>query len=1200
MTSGQPQRKRGVVLTPLGRQKLQNAIKVWEEEDNFGDKLTIEELSDRTKLDAGTVAKVLDCEEGVDRRTLERFFQTFNLVLTQEDYGRSLPASEKRPARETRVDWGEAVDVSIFYGRTVELKTLEQWVVSDCCRLIALLGMGGIGKTSLAARLGEKVQDEFDYVVWRSLRNAPSIHELLPSLIQFLSSQQDDLPGTLNGQISRLVECLNQHRCLVILDNVEAILQGGQRAGLYRQGYEEYSELIRRLGESSHRSCLILTSREKPREVGLLEGTIRPVRSLQLSGLKKEDGQKILQAEGASGSETEQQQILDHYAGNPLALKIAATTIQDLFGGSITEFIMQGTSVFGDIRDLLDQQFNRLSELGKSVIYWLAINREPISLAELREDTVLPIAPQKLLETLESLGRRSLIEKNSALFTLQPVVMEYVTDQLVDQVCLEISTQKVNLFNSHALVKSQAKDYIRETQERLILNPISKQLLSGNNKQTLEKKLKQILSILRQNSPVKSGYAGGNIFNLLCHLEIELHNYDFSCLAIWQAYIKGICLHNTNFFNSDLSKSTFTETLGSVGDVAFSVDGKLIAASDSNLEIHVWQAIDGKQVATCKGHTESIHSIAFSSNEKILISGSSDDTIKLWDVYSGECLKTLEGHTRSVTSVAISPNGKTIASGSNDATVKVWSFQTGECLETLLAHSDWTSFVAFSPDSCTLVSSSGSSQETSIKLWNLATKECVMTLQGYDQSISAIAFSPDGSILAGGSRDKTIKLWNVQTGECLKTLEGHAGSVTTLAFGLSGTILISGSQDKTVRFWNIQTGECLGYIQGHSHSVSAVACSPDGRSFATGSGDQTVRLWDMRGNARTVRCLRTWQGYINRIRAVAFNPDGKTVASGSDDNTVRLWNVLTGECLKTFHGHADWVTSVIFSPDGQTLLSGSEDHTVKLWDAVTGKCLRTFKSHTDWISFITVCFTSEAAILASSSEDLTIKLWDINSGVCLRTLSGHLKDIKSVAFSPDGKRLASASCDSTLKLWDISTGECLYTFQKNDLYTFQKNDDSSPSLSGLRSVVFSNDGRTLVTGGCDRALRFWDISKGDRYQVWEDSDYIGSIIINSEKQILFSNPGKFVKLWDLRTSECLKTLEGHSNSVTSIALSPDNQLLVSGSYDETAKLWDIETGECLKTFRSPRPYEGMNIAGVTGLTEAQKATLIALGAVESA
>lgn len=103
MNSEQPKRKRGVVLTPTGRQKLQEAIAVWEE-DNLGEKLTIEELSDRTKLDAGTAAKVLDCEEGVDRRTLERFFQAFGLVLSEKNYGRPAPSVDKRPVKETRID----------------------------------------------------------------------------------------------------------------------------------------------------------------------------------------------------------------------------------------------------------------------------------------------------------------------------------------------------------------------------------------------------------------------------------------------------------------------------------------------------------------------------------------------------------------------------------------------------------------------------------------------------------------------------------------------------------------------------------------------------------------------------------------------------------------------------------------------------------------------------------------------------------------------------------------------------------------------------------------------------------------------------------------------------------------------------------------------------------------------------------------
>lgn len=175
MTSGQPRRRRSVVPTSTRRQKLQDAIQAWEEQDNCGDKLTIEALSDRTKLEAGTVAKVLDGEEGVDRRTLERFFNAFNLELIQNNYGKPTSVGEKRPARETRVEWGEAVDVSIFYRCIAELETLKQWVVSDHCRLIALLEMGDIGKTSLAAKLGEQIQGKFD-LRFLSAERLPSVH----------------------------------------------------------------------------------------------------------------------------------------------------------------------------------------------------------------------------------------------------------------------------------------------------------------------------------------------------------------------------------------------------------------------------------------------------------------------------------------------------------------------------------------------------------------------------------------------------------------------------------------------------------------------------------------------------------------------------------------------------------------------------------------------------------------------------------------------------------------------------------------------------------------------------------------------------------------------------------------------------------------------------------------------------------------
>jgi hypothetical protein len=201
-----------------------------------------------------------------------------------------------------------------------------------------------------------------------------------------------------------------------------------------------------------------------------------------------------------------------------------------LFDGSIAEaleYIGQGVLVFNDIRDLLDRQFSRLSPVEQEVMLWLGINREPVSVKELKQDVVSVTSKQELPQALYSLLRRSLIEKTGKQFSLQPVVKEYVTERLVKQVCQEIVTSReraessspVALLQTHALMKATAKDYIRETQKQLIVQPLLEQLLIElGSQQNLVQMLKDVLEQQRHQAPILAGYAGGNVLNLLAHL----------------------------------------------------------------------------------------------------------------------------------------------------------------------------------------------------------------------------------------------------------------------------------------------------------------------------------------------------------------------------------------------------------------------------------------------------------------------------------------------------------------------------------------------------------------------------------------------------------------------------------------------------------------------------------------------------------
>src|SRR2546421_4751955 len=157
--------------------------------------------------------------------------------------------------------------------------------------------------------------------------------------------------------------------------------------------------------------------------------------------------------------------------GNPLALNIVAETIADLFGGEIGQFLQEGMVVFGNIADLLDEQFARLSALEQMVLSWLAIMREPVTLEELLAVLVMPLPRVQVLEAVDGLRRRSLIERGQrqGSFTLQSVVLEYVTEVLIAEATSEIQQRRLDRLIQHGLEQAQAKEYVRQAQERLLV-----------------------------------------------------------------------------------------------------------------------------------------------------------------------------------------------------------------------------------------------------------------------------------------------------------------------------------------------------------------------------------------------------------------------------------------------------------------------------------------------------------------------------------------------------------------------------------------------------------------------------------------------------------------------------------------------------------------------------------------------------------
>ena len=438
------------------------------------------------------------------------------------------------PEREAKVDWGEAPLIDSLHGRDREMKLLQQQVIRERCRLVTVFGMGGIGKTALAIYFAQQVQ-AFDSVIWRSLHYVAGAVELIEDLLKFLLDDSDRVSDeNIDNKISTLIEHLRREKCLIVLDTAAEIWQSGDLAGRYRQQYKGYGELLRRLGTESHQSCLLLCTREKPREVARLERERPSVYSLHLSGLATKAASIIFQEKQLSDPE-QWEELIQLYRGNPLALKIVATTIQELFSGSVAAFLQQDTIVYGDIYDLLDEQFECLSVLEQEILNWLAIAFKPLSLMELRSNTRLPIDTAELIEALESLIRRSLIMRTQVqgktLFSLyQPVIAQYAISRSIERVCEEIeqansdrSFDQIEFMRNYALVTGDVENHSKQIDQIVI--PIKNKLYRiFRDESAIESCLQAILESFANKSPLTVGYAQENIKVILEQLQLDLDN----------------------------------------------------------------------------------------------------------------------------------------------------------------------------------------------------------------------------------------------------------------------------------------------------------------------------------------------------------------------------------------------------------------------------------------------------------------------------------------------------------------------------------------------------------------------------------------------------------------------------------------------------------------------------------------------------
>jgi WD40 repeat protein/transcriptional regulator with XRE-family HTH domain len=1093
---------------------------------------------------------------------------------------------------EQRVDWGEALAITTFYGRERELDLLTRWIVQDHCRAVSVLGMGGIGKSALTVSVMHRLAEHFQVVIFRSVRDAPSCETLLDDCLQVLSPQPlDTVPASLEGRISLLLDLMRTVRALVVLDNLESLLEAGKVTGRYHPGFEGYERMLRRVATTDHQSCLLLTSREKPVELRPLEGKRLPVRSVRLAGLEISACEQLLAENGVVGTPQDWERLAEVYTGNPLALKIVAETIADLFGGEIHQFLSEGAVIFGSISDLLSEQFARLSSLEQTMLYWLAIVREPVTLDELQALLVTPLSRVQMLESMDGLRRRSLIERGQrqGSFTLQSVVLEYVTEALITEMIDEIQHGQLDRFIQHALVQAHTREYVRQTQERLLVAPTLTRLQNVYQGQAeTEVLLLSQLDQLRELADEAQGYGPANVMALLRMLCGHLRGLDLSRLTIRDAYLQGIEMQDTSLVGSMLHDTLFTEALHATWSVAISSTGQYWAVGSWRGEVRVWREGGRRLHLVWQAHTENAFTLAFSPDERTLASGSWDGTIKLWEVQSGALLWT-GWHTDLVLSVAFSPDGLTLASAGNDAIIQLWDVSTSKHLQTLMSQGGGVYAVAWSPDRRLLASGSS---DGSIQLWQIQgdlPATSTLTLMGHTNWVHSLAFSPDGSQLVSGSWDSTVKLWDVANSCVLQTLTGHRERVYSVAWSPDGRTVASASFDKTIWLWDVAQNQYRAALHGHTSAVYNLAFTPDGRRLLSSSEDSTLRMWDVISG----QCLRTIEGYAVSLYDLDWSPDGMQLASGSTDGRVIIWQVTGKMPPRVLQAHNWVVMGVAWSPDGQWLVTSGWDGTIRLWEPTTEACLHVLRDpDRDDTLFHAIAWHPDGRLLASGSYLYGVHVWDMPARRRRwvgRTTTNQTAFLR-VAWSPDGTRLAAGGDDGSVCLWDTATGTLLLRLTEHQ---------------GLvKNVAFSPDGTMLVSAGGGKSngeLFLWNAQSGERLRTFEEHPGMVYAVVwtPSGDQLVSGSSDGMLRWLDVQSGECLRKRAAHQKTIQSLKISPDDQMLASCGDDGAIMIWDLDSGEHLRTLRQDRPYERLDITGIRGLTEAQKATLLDLGAIEA-